>query len=174
MKNSWNLKKTIFALTTVPLMALSLVACSPGQGSTDSTADSGSQSESQIKNQALEWDRANAKCIRDAGFDMPDPNADGTGQAMALDPEVDFTALSAAMDACTKKLGTRPATEADKTAMEQYEKDARDSAKCLRENGYDAPDPVPGGPAVSGPGTTADIPADIIEKCSLVVSGSRS
>ena len=153
--------RALFALAAVPLLVVALAACTSGDG--DATPDV--KSDSQVSADAQEWDVAHASCLREEGIDVPDPTADGMQQGFSAD--IDMDVLNAAFETCQEKvtdeLGPRPVTAQEKKDQEEYEAQARESAKCLREKGYDVADPSEGG---SGLGNGAeDVPADVLEAC---------
>lgn len=98
------------------------------------------------------------KCLRDNGIDVKDPQP-GTGP----DLPADSPALTAAMNKCkqyeTVQSGSTGAKPNDPKQDEQRLK----FAKCMREQGIDWPDPVPGQGMVVPPQTPELIAAD--QKC---------
>lgn len=98
-----------------------------------------------------------AACMRDNGVDIEDPTVDAEGNVQfgglrgaAQDGEIDREAMRAARDACEEELagfalgragGNFDPTELQDTLLEY--------AGCMRENGYEMPDPDFSG---SGPG----------------------
>ncbi|ROP75240.1 MULTISPECIES: hypothetical protein [unclassified Frigoribacterium] len=153
--------RALFALAAVPLLVVALAACTSGDG--DATPDV--KSDSQVSSDAQKWDVANASCLRSEGIDMPDPSADGMKQGIPMTGDMD--AMTASIDKCEKKvtdeLGPRPVTAQEKKLQKEFEEQARESAKCLREKGYDVADPSEGG---SGLGNGAeDVPDDVLEAC---------
>lgn len=153
--------RALFALAAVPLLVVALAACTSGDG--DATPDV--KSDSQISSDAQRWNVANASCLREEGIDVPDPTADGMQKGFPAD--IDMDTLNAAFETCEEKvtdeLGPRPVTAQEKKAQQEYEEQARESAKCLRDKGYDVADPSQGG---SGLGNGAeDVPADVLEAC---------
>lgn len=80
-----------------------------------------------------------AACMRDAGFDMPDPDPDGGMIALPAIEDPDDEML-AAMEECEALL---PVDENAPSDEERFEEDLR-LAECLRENGVEVEDPEPG------------------------------
>jgi hypothetical protein len=82
-----------------------------------------------------------AKCMRDNGIDMPDPDPNATGMSLPAVKAGDADKASKAMEACKKYAPANianpddPQVKADRAAM----------AKCMREHGVDMPDPGSGG-----------------------------
>ena len=127
--------------------ALALGACG---GSDD---DGGGSSASSRQDKAFEGALKFAKCMREHGIDMPDPQRTGNGgikQTVTGKPG-SRAAMEAAQKACQKYMqigGGRAPSAAEqakvKDAMLAY-------AKCMRDNGVDMPDPKFSG---SGGGVT--------------------
>ncbi len=84
-----------------------------------------------------------AQCVREQGIDLPDPGVgpDGGFEFIGgLDEEIDPDALLEARDACSQHL--------EGLTLEQFGLDQTDIedrlyeyAACMRDNGYDLPDP---------------------------------
>lgn len=134
----------MWAMTRSPLLllavgaALALGAC----GSSDDNGGSGSSAKSQ-DDKAFEGALKYAKCMREHGIDMPDPQRVGSGgikQTMNGKPG-SRAKMDAANKDCQKYMqigGGRAPSAAEqakaKDAMLAY-------AKCMRDNGVDMPDP---------------------------------
>jgi hypothetical protein len=134
----------MWAMTRSPLLllavgaALALGAC----GSSDDNGGSGSGTKSQ-DDKAFEGALKYAKCMREHGIDMPDPQRVGSGgikQTMNGKPG-SRAKMDAANKDCQKYMqigGGRAPSAAEqakaKDAMLAY-------AKCMRDNGVDMPDP---------------------------------
>jgi hypothetical protein len=131
----------MWAMTRSPLMivgvaaALALGAC----GSSDDNGGSASSRQDKAFEGALKF----AKCMRDHGIDMPDPQrtgSDGIKQTINGKPG-SRAAMEAAQKACQKymQIGGGKAPSAAEQAK------VKDSmlayAKCMRQNGVDMPDP---------------------------------
>ena len=144
---------SLAALASVPLLVLGLAACSPASSGSDSASGSGVKSDSQVASDALAWDVANAQCMRDAGFDVPDPSSDGTSQGLKVGDGVDMDALGRASEKCTAEvtgdLGPRPVSSSEEKARQEGAAEVLEANECLREKGFDVSDPVPGGSGVS-------------------------
>jgi hypothetical protein len=134
----------MWAMTRSPLLlvavaaALALGAC----GSSDDNGGSGSSAKSQ-QDKAFEGALKFAKCMREHGIDVPDPQRVGNGgikQTMNGKPG-SRAKMEAAQKDCQKYMqigGGRAPSAAEqakaKDAMLAY-------AKCMRDNGVDMPDP---------------------------------
>ncbi|MCE7009020.1 hypothetical protein LWC34_40335 [Kibdelosporangium philippinense] len=94
-----------------------------------------------------------AKCMREHGIDMPDPGPDGSMSATRM-TEGDAEKWSKAGEACNKLLpnGGKPKP----LSPEELDK-ARAKAKCMREHGFNWPDPNPDGSVSGG---TIDLSGD--------------
>ncbi|WP_341718095.1 hypothetical protein QQG74_30665 [Micromonospora sp. FIMYZ51] len=83
-----------------------------------------------------------ARCMRENGVEMPDPDGDG-GLLFRSDGSTDHNKIEAAMAECRELLpngGEPPRLNAEQ--LEQM----RTMARCMRENGVpDFPDPAPDG-----------------------------
>jgi hypothetical protein len=87
-----------------------------------------------------------AKCMREHGVDMPDPQFDGDGRGQITigggAGTADKSKLDAAQKACQKLMPN--GGEMKKPTPEELDK-MRQEAKCMREHGIDMPDPDPNG-----------------------------
>ncbi|OJX97934.1 MAG: hypothetical protein BGO96_13610 [Micrococcales bacterium 73-15] len=94
-----------------------------------------------------DWNRDFTACMADQGVDLPSGSG-GDGVTM-LDPgEVDMDELLSAQQTCYDQVGEPPASPDDPGVEEQNEAELA-FAKCMRDAGYDFPDP-----GSSGSGTT--------------------
>jgi hypothetical protein len=91
--------------------------------------------------------RAYAKCMRENGVDMadPDPNSPGSGGIAVNGPEEKDTA-DKAMAACKHLMPN--GGEPEKPSAEDLDA-MRATAKCLREHGIDVKDPTMENPGIS-------------------------
>ncbi|MGW9349807.1 hypothetical protein SAMN05421803_11525 [Nocardiopsis flavescens] len=80
-----------------------------------------------------------AACMRENGFDMPDPEGDGVSIGMPA-AGADDEELMAALESCEELL---PVDENAPSEEEVFERHLL-MAECMREEGYDMPDPEPG------------------------------
>jgi hypothetical protein len=100
-------------------------------------------------------------CLRDEGLDVDDPGVDGQGNLVAPTPHalaaetLDIAAVHSAFDVCrgfldnvTFGLGTEDLTGREDELLA--------FAVCMRENGYDMPDPDFSGNGHSGAGPFGD------------------
>ncbi len=85
-----------------------------------------------------------AQCIRDHGVpDFPDPGPDGRFTGGGIQG-LDRGALTKALEACQDLAPAQLSQATGKMTGEQLEKWSR-YAKCMREAGFDVPDPDPNG-----------------------------
>jgi hypothetical protein len=142
-------RHTLVALAAAGLLALGLAACAQadggggvaslsGQDQATTTTVAGGKDFQQAR---LEW----AQCMRENGVDVPDPGADGrvriqsgagAGQRRAFVDDPDF---DKAQKACEKHMqGVEPPAGFN---PEQMQERVLALTKCLRDRGYDVPDP---------------------------------
>jgi hypothetical protein len=112
-----------------------------------------------------------AKCMRENGVDIPDPEMNGNGGVGIALPAGDPAKLDAAMKACDKFMGGGSSSSGSKLDMKPEDIERmRKMAKCMRENGVtDFPDPETGGTSVGGsisvgPGGTIDATSKVFEE----------
>lgn len=144
------------ALLAIPLLALSLAACSaPPTPETE-----GDATETDPKQWALDF----AECMREQGIDMEDP---GEGGAIGLGPEEETPERQAATQVCLEQVGPSPLGPgssdgaAGGPSADEMREELLALAKCLRDLGYDVEDPAPG----EGIHMPADLTEDAIEQC---------
>ena len=94
-----------------------------------------------------------AKCMRDKGIDVSDPDSNGNMQFP------DTEAANKAAQECEQTVGPAPGTE--DLAKPETQQDLVKATECLRKEGYDVPDPEPG----KGIQLNGDIPQDVMNKC---------
>lgn len=88
-----------------------------------------------------------AKCMREHGVDMPDPDDSGHVQGRAISADgADGDKLQKADEACKSLLpnGGKPKPLSPEDLDKQ-----RKTAKCMREHGIDMPDPDPNNPGMA-------------------------
>ncbi|MFC4114554.1 hypothetical protein [Nonomuraea zeae] len=92
-----------------------------------------------------EQGRKFAKCMREHGVPMEDPDPDGGGLSV-IDQNLGKDKVGKAMDACRAYAPFKDRKELKPEEVEQL----RRLAQCMRENGVDMPDPNPDGTLPSG------------------------
>jgi hypothetical protein len=130
-------------VTTVAMvLVLGLSACG-GDDAKDNAA--GNADPDQARQQAaLEA----SQCMRDKGFDVPDPVFDANGGAtmtMEAGSELDMDSpeFQAASEECHEKLDSLIGDGDDRTPQEkqEFQDQMLEFAQCMRDNGVDMPDP---------------------------------
>ncbi|MGG7465173.1 hypothetical protein [Plantibacter sp. YIM 135347] len=139
----------IVAILATPLLLGALVGCAPSETPEPTSSPQSLDS----------WHLAYAACMREEGIDMPDPEDGGTADIIKGD--VDEQALEAAADVCVGKLGDRPSPPGGKKTAEDYFEQELEAAQCIRERGFDVPDPILGKGFTPG----MDLPDEVVEEC---------
>jgi hypothetical protein len=167
-------------LGALGVAALTLVAACGGGSSPDPQVASlaGSQDDSGTTTTTAATSEADAqqamldfaKCMREHGIDMPDPqfdeNGSGTFTAGAAGDPADKTKLDEAQKACQSYLDKAKsnAPPMDPAKIEAEKQRMLDFAQCMRDHGIDFPDPqisTDGGGLqvqMGGPGLDPDSP----------------
>jgi hypothetical protein len=115
--------------------------------------------------------RAFAKCMRDNGIDMPDPETDGDGGVtMRIEGEADREAMKKAEEACKEHLPNGGEMRAP--SPEDMDK-IREQVKCLREKGIDVPEPdFEGGGGIQLPfGDDTERTRTALKECGFMAGG---
>ncbi|WP_069735312.1 hypothetical protein [Streptomyces sp. EN27] len=114
-------------------LALTATACS-GDGGGTKDAGSASGSGKTEEDQALE----HRKCLREQGLDIPEPKPGENGMGVTIDGgSMSKQKMEKAFKACEDKAvggGPKELSQAEKDKMVAY-------ARCMRQNGFDMPDP---------------------------------
>jgi hypothetical protein len=134
-----------------------VTACGGGgdDGGDDVASISGKDTSSSTapkKDEGTELDqmRAYAKCMRENGVDMKDPDpAEGGGISIAIEGEAQKEKVDAANAKCRQHLPN--GGEPPEMTAEDLDK-AREMAKCLREHGVDVKEPTMEDPGIAVPG----------------------
>lgn len=131
-----------------PLMMVALVALTLGMSGCGD--DGSSATATTDPNQARQQAALDAaQCMRDKGFNMPDPEFTEDGGAMmkmdesnGIDP--DDPKFQAAEDECNKQMDALVGAGDERTPEEkqQFQDDMIAYAQCMRDNGVDMPDPT--------------------------------
>jgi len=147
MRNVTSHRRPLIRTAVLGLMltvSCALTGCGDSGGSKDGIPSGGgtgaaaAPSASAGTKDPAQW----TKCLRDNGIDVKDPQAGtGTVQLPAESP-----ALTAAMNKCKQyETGQSGSTGFNPNDPKQEEQ-RRKFAKCMRDQGVDWPDPVPGQP----------------------------
>ncbi|MCD2442517.1 hypothetical protein LQ757_09545 [Agromyces sp. SYSU K20354] len=152
------------ALLAAVAVTVALAGCSattPGAGAgaeTGSSAGAGGELKSSDADAMFaEWNDKFQDCMKDKGFDL------SSGVLEADDAD----ALNEAANACYEKVGEPPA-DPDVPSNEEINEQMLAFAKCMREAGYDYPDPKidPNGGVAMSPAMPADWDTADIDRCS--------
>jgi hypothetical protein len=141
-----------------------VTACGGGEGDTngvasidepDTTSSSGAPEDGEPD---IDQMRAFAKCMREHGIDVKDPDASGGGVGIAVPAEGPDgkEKIDKANEACKQHLPN--GGEPRKPTAEELDQ-AREMAKCLREHGIEVKEPTADDPGISigsGDGTDND------------------
>lgn len=154
------------AVLTVPLLMVSLGACSQTPTPDANLSGQSGQTGQSAETDAKQWGLDYATCMREHGIDVEDPNADGG--VVATRPQDESPAAQEATAACLEKLGPSPVGSGSSGSSggpgaEEMREELLDLAACLREQGYDVEDPEPG----SGIGMPAGITEEALEACDM-------
>jgi hypothetical protein len=109
-------------------------------GKTTTTDDSAATSEERDPEVAL---LAYARCMREHGVDVPDPQVDGGGRAtfQLVRPRGNEQKFEAAQKACSEHLENARPRNLDPEQEQEMREAILAFAKCMREHGVDMPDP---------------------------------
>jgi hypothetical protein len=153
------------ALGLILTVSFALTGCGDSGGSKDEipsgggTAAAAAPSASAGPTDPAQW----TKCLRDNGIDVKDPQA-GAG---TVELPADSPALTAAMNKCKRYETGQSGSTGAKPNDPQQDEQRRKFAKCMRDQGVDWPDPVPG-QGMKVPAQTPELTA-AFEKCSQQV-----
>jgi hypothetical protein len=114
----------------------SLVGC--GAEEDPSKPTSGQTQEAKNRQAML----AVAKCMRENGVDMPDPQFSGGRVTQKMDKPVNADVMRKAEAACAKYRAQIKAPELSDDEKAEFKKAALANARCMREHGIDFPDPT--------------------------------
>ena len=135
----------------------------------DDATEGGTDTEEDPQEAALEW----ARCMRERGIDVPDPQVDEDGRVeirpgagMRLDRQGDD--FREAREACGTPFGDAGPPQLSEEEREQMQETMLEFAACMREQGVDMPDPdFSGGGGVfraGGPGGGIDPGSETFQK----------
>ena len=133
--------------------ALGVAACGsePGSGS-ESPADS----RAKMQDAALKF----ARCMREHGIDMEDPQPGQRGIRITQPKGVSPQKMNEADKACRKYLEDVKPPEMSEEQQKEFQEAALAHAKCMRDHGIDMPDPTFGSNGEArvqiGPGSGID------------------
>lgn len=152
-----SIARRLTAFTGIALV-LGLTACSPAQPqSTELKTDNHQLS-------MMDWRQKTDDCMLTAGFNITGPGASSGETGGDVDiSQYDMVAFDAAYAKCAKEIGDPPVDENQPNEQEMF--DFRLAfASCMRDAGYDVPDPVKGQPSSTGAfGPETD--GNVVDKC---------
>src|ERR1700755_2324234 len=120
------------------LAARSLLAARGGETRASSGASDGTRGiDAKAKKAMLNY----AKCMREHGIDMPDPQFDGGGVRMTQGQGVDPDKARAAEDARRHFQEEVKAPAISEEQQTEMRKRALANSKCMRDHGFNMPDP---------------------------------
>jgi hypothetical protein len=119
----------------VPLLAVSALALAACGADAPSSAANREQ-------QARDAQLAFARCMRDHGIDMPDPNPNSRGINLNVPRGTSPAKVDAADKACQKHLGSVRGPDLSPEQEKEFQQAALAQARCMREHGIDMPDPT--------------------------------
>jgi len=156
-------RRSIKRLAVPAMLGASLLAfvtgCAAPATSTPPTSSSTSSSSSadDPDKDFLQWQLKFAECMRGQGQNVSDPEPDGS---VTMEMPEDAAAYEAATATCTEEVGAPPAQTGG--AKDNVDEDMLKAAQCLRDAGYDVPDPTGG-----GLGLPSGVTDEALEACDL-------
>jgi hypothetical protein len=125
-----------------PLLAAALMTSALGVAACGSDSGSGgepaSDSRQKMQDAALKF----ARCMREHGIDMEDPQPGQRGIRLSQPKGVSPQKMEAADQACRKYLEDVKPPELSEEQQKEFQEAALANAKCMREHGIDMPDPT--------------------------------
>ena len=166
MNKENDLKRILISAAALGVVAAACGGTSGAEGvaSLNETDDATPAAAAEPEVDAEEAFLAFTNCMREQGVDLPDPQTDGEGNFFFEDRrpgngELDRGELRAAGEACQHHLEgvTQTFRDFDRTEIEDS---LVEFASCMRENGYDMPDPDLSnfGPQEVDPDEVEDVP----------------
>lgn len=159
-------------LAAVAAVMFALTSCANEGGGNDVASlndDQKTSGQGQPQNAGSDEDqmRAYAKCMREHGVDMPDPEPGGAMRAIG--PE-EAEKMNKAGESCDKLLPNggkpKPLSPAELDKM-------REQAKCMREHGIEMSDPDPNNPGITigGPDHDQAKFEKALKECGMGIEG---
>jgi hypothetical protein len=133
-------------LAILALAALALGAC--GGDGDDDGAGGGGISEADVQDAGVKY----ARCMRERGFDVPDPQPGAGGlRSMLADVDPNEPGFREAERDCRRYLQGL-VSQIDEEQRREFEESRLEFSRCMRERGFDVPDPQRGaGPEAGNP-----------------------
>ena len=161
MKNRSSRTLVVGALTLV----FALGACSQGTSSSSSTSARSKATTSKSAAQASGSKDPNiafGQCMRNKGFDVPDTGLTPDQFANATD------AFNSAVNACMEEVSSLVGEENDLTNDPHARELLAKGTQCLRDLGYDVPDP-----GQNGVVDVRNVPSEAVSKCFGSAGGNK-
>jgi hypothetical protein len=127
-------KRTLLLALLIATASLALAACGGGDDSTDDASDD----RAQAREAALEY----AECMRRNGVDMEDPAPGQGGLLFTAPPGGPTPEFERAQRECQKHLEDVEPPEMSEEDQREFRERALKQARCMREHGFDVPDPT--------------------------------
>jgi hypothetical protein len=160
----------IATLAAVPFLLLGLAGCSQGSEAGETDAP---KSQSEIEKQATDWELAFSACLKGSGVAAGE-SKDGEKTAITPKDGVDVEAvLKKCEQQVTDERGERPVSDANKQEMQEGVDQQRKVAACVREKGYDMPDPEVSEDGGSVSSQMVDVPDDVMKACQMQSGGGK-
>jgi|GEM_PF-1186586 len=152
-------KKTAAAFVSVTLL---FAACggdddsddnssSNNSSSSSSSSSSGSSNADMIMNEMEENTLDLFQCLRDQGIDIKDPSFEGNGLQESMNELSQMPGAEQAAEACTEEAEKMLDVFGGPEKAEEFVEDYAQFARCMREHGYNIPDPDPNNPETLQP-----------------------
>ena len=147
---------TIRSLTAIlgTGLLLAVSACSPA-------ADADPELDTGAKTTIEEWRQDVDDCMLDAGYDLVAMSEEGGGTTPSM-TSAESAAFDVAYTACIDEIGEAPVDDSLPSEDEMFEAQLAFAA-CMREAGYDYPDPVKGSGMSEALGPEID--PDVVDTC---------
>ncbi|MFF5792068.1 hypothetical protein ACFY5D_08485 [Paeniglutamicibacter sp. NPDC012692] len=147
-------------------LVLGLTACAPGN-------TQGNELKTDSKQMSMvDWRQKTDDCMKAAGFDISTASAGEGGMTGSIDmSQFDMEAFDMAYKKCAETVGEPPVDENQPTEAEMFESQLA-FASCMRDAGYDYPDPVKGNPMTSAMGPEIDV--KVVDACSAKANGQET
>lgn len=145
---------TVAALGAGSLLLISLAGCAPA------ASDSPDLKPGDASLALEDWRQQIDDCMLDAGFDLTSTDVPEGSIDVS---QFDMTKFDAAYAGCVDVVGEAPIDDSIPTDEEIFESQLIFAA-CMREKGYDYPDPEPG--SIMSPAIGSDVDPDVVDTCS--------
>lgn len=152
IKPSTMLRRAIAGVGTA-LLLVSMAACSPNTSNDRELQSEGTQLTPE------QWRIETDDCMREAGFDM----GSGDNSEPVDISQFDMVEFDKAYNTCVEQVGPPPIDENVPSDEEIFESQLK-FAGCMRDAGYDYPDPVKGSGGMS-PAFGPEVDPNVVDEC---------